>query len=112
MANAFTLDDLHAALDKKYGPFTFKAGRETFTLNQVLRISKEKRAVVKAQLQMLDEKRDELTEDEMLVILKAIVENIIEGDRSDRLFEVLDNDLAKVTVLFEKWVEHSQAGEA
>lgn len=112
MTNAFTLDDLNAALDKKYGPFIFKAGRETFTLNQVLRISKEKRAVVKAQLQMLDDKRNELTEDEMLIILKAVVENVIEGDKTDRLFEVLDNDLAKVTVLFEQWVEASQAGEA
>ena len=112
MTNAFTLDDLNNKLEEKYGPFVFTAGREKFVLNQVLRLSKEKRQVVKAQLETLDTKQSELEEDEMLAILKAVVENVIEGDKADRLFEVLDNDLVKVTILFERWVEGTKAGEA
>lgn len=112
MTNEFTLDDLNIALEKKYGPFVFTAGGEKFVLRQVLRLPKETREIVKAQLELLDEKRDELTEDDMLVILKAVVENVLEGNGADRLFNLLDNDLVKVTILFEKWVERTQAGEA
>lgn len=114
MTNAFTLDDLNKALQTKYAPFVFQSGREKFTLQQVLRLTKERREVVKAQLQLLDDKRDDLTEDEVLAVLKAVIENVIEGDstKAERLFEVLDNDLVKVSILFEKWVESAQAGEA
>jgi len=112
MANAFTLDDLNKALDTKYAPFVFQAGREKFTLQQVLRLPHEKRQIVRAQLQMLDDKKDELEEDEVMVILKAVVENVMSEDKADRLFEILDNDLVKVTILFEQWVGQTQVGEA
>lgn len=112
MTNAFTLDDLNKALEDKYAPFVFQSGREKFVLQQVLRLSKDKRDIVKAQLQMLEDKKNELDEDEILVILKAVIENVIEGDKADRLFEILDQDLVKVTILFEKWVSSSQVGEA
>lgn len=112
MTNEFTLDDLNVALEKKYGPFVFSAGGEKFVLRQVLRLPKNQRDIVKAQLETLDQKRDELSEDEMLAILKAVVGNVLEGYGADRLFDLLDNDLVKVTVLFEKWVERTQAGEA
>jgi hypothetical protein len=112
MTNEFTLDDLNVALEKKYGPFVFSAGGEKFVLRQVLRLPKNQRDIVKAQLETLDQKRDELSEDEMLAILKAVVSNVLEGYGADRLFDLLDNDLVKVTVLFEKWVERTQAGEA
>jgi hypothetical protein len=112
MANEFTLDDLNAALEKKYGPFVFAVGKEKFVLKQVLRLDKETRLTVKAQLQMLEDKKDELEEDDVMSILKAIIENVIEGDKADRLFELLDNDLVKVTILFEQWVGSAQPGEA
>lgn len=112
MSNAFTLDDLNKAIDQKYAPFVFQHGREKFVMRQVLRLPKDTRDIVKAQLMMLDEKKDELEEPDVLAILKAVVENVLEGDKADRLFDILENDLVKVTVLFEKWVESSQPGEA
>lgn len=112
MTNAFTLDDLNKAIESKYAPFVFQSGREKFVLQQVLRLPAETRKIVQAQLQMLDDKKDDLNEDEVKVILKAVVDNVLEGDKADRLFDILDNDLVKITVLFEKWVEHSQPGEA
>lgn len=112
MTNAFTLDDLNQALEEKYAPFVFQSGREKFVLQQVLRLPKNKRDIVKAQLQMLEDNKEELNEDEVLIILKAVIENVIEGGKADRLLEILDNDLVKLTILFEKWVSSSQVGEA
>lgn len=114
MTNAFTLDDLNKALETKYAPFVFQHGREKFVLQQVLRLPKETRKIVQTQLQMLDDKKAELDEAEILAVLQAVVANVLDGDaaKADRLFNILDNDLVKVTVLFERWVESTQAGEA
>lgn len=116
MTNAFTLDDLNKAIDEKYAPFVFQHGREKFVLQQVLRLPQTKREIVKAQLMMLDEKKDELEEAEVLAILKAVVENVLDSsgkdDKATKLFDILDNDLVKITVLFERWVSASQPGEA
>lgn len=112
MSNAFTLDDLNKALETKYAPFVFQHGREKFVLQQVLRLPKDVRKIVQAQLQVLQDKQGELEEDEVLAILKAVIDNVLDGHKADKLFDILDNDLAKVTVLFEKWVESSQPGEA
>lgn len=112
MSNAFTLDDLNNALEKKYAPFVFQAGRQKFTLIQILRLPKEQRDIVRAQLQTLDEQRDELNEDQVKAVLKAVLDYVVQDDKSDALLEVLNNDLVKLTILFEKWVESSQVGEA
>lgn len=111
MTNAFTLDDLNTALEKKYAPFVFSHGKDKFVLKQILRLSKEVRNTVKAQLEILENNKDELDEDEILAILKAVIENVMD-DNADKLFDILDNDLVKVTILFEKWIESSQVGEA
>lgn len=112
MTNAFTLDDLNQALEKKYGPFVFTAGKQTFAMTQVLRLPKEKRDIVRAQLESLDNAKDDLDEDEVFAILKAVLENVVEDDKAEALLKVLDNDLVKLTILFEKWAESTQAGEA
>lgn len=112
MTNAFTLDDLNKVLESKYGPFVFKAGKETFTMAQVLRLSKDARTEVKTLLQRLDEEKEELDEDETLEILKAVTRLVLVDNSADVLFDLLDNDLVKVTILFEQWVEKTQVGEA
>lgn len=112
MTNAFTLDDLNNALEKKYAPFVFQAGRQKFTLIQILRLPKDHRDIVRAQLQALDEQKDELNEDQVKAVLKAVLDYVVQDGKSDALLEVLNNDLVKLTILFEKWVESSQVGEA
>jgi hypothetical protein len=112
MSNAFTLDDLNKTLEKKYGPFVFKAGKETFTMVQVLRLPREKREVVKTLLQTLEDQKENLNEDQTLDILKEVTKNVLIDNSADDLFELLGNDLVKVTVLFEQWAESTQAGEA
>lgn len=112
MTNAFTLDDLNTALEKKYGAFVFQSGRQKFTLVQVLRLPKEQRQIVRAQLELLESQKDELSEDEILAVLKAVLDHVVQDDKSDALMEILGHDLVKVTILFEKWIESSQVGEA
>lgn len=112
MSNAFTLDDLNNALEKKYAPFVFQAGRQKFTLIQILRLPKEQRDIVRAQLQTLDDQKDELNEEQVKAVLKAVLDHVVQDGKSDALLEVLNNDLVKLTILFEKWVESSQVGEA
>lgn len=112
MTNAFTLDDLNNALEKKYAPFVFQAGRQKFTLVQVLRLPKEQRDIVRAQLQALDEQKDDLTEDEIRAVLTTVLDHVVQDDKSEALLEVLGHDLVKLTVLFEKWIESAHVGEA
>lgn len=111
MTNAFTLDDLNKAMVEKYKPWPFKAGRETFLLKQVLSLPKEQRQTLKAMFEKLQNNSD-LNEDEVMAILKAVLDYVVEGDKTERLLEVLDHDVAKVSILFEKWVEGTQVGEA
>lgn len=111
MTNAFTLDDLNKALDDKYKPFAFHAGKDKFSLKQVLSLPKEHRAIVKSMLEKLQDTKD-LDEDQALSILKAVLEYVVEDNKTDRLLEVLDHDIAKVTILFEAWAEGTSVGEA
>lgn len=112
MTNAFTLDDINQVLEDKYAPFVFQHGREKFTLKPILRLPKDARQTVRAQLQVLEDGKENMEEDEILDILKSIVAEVTDENKAERLFEILDNDLVKVTVLFEKWLEKTQAGEA
>lgn len=111
MTNAFTLDDLNNALVTKYAPFVFSAGKAKYTLKQVLALPKEKREVVKSQLKVLEDTKNELEEEEILAILKAVIQNVCDDD-VDKLFNLLDNDLVRVSILVEQWVGVTQAGEA
>lgn len=108
----FTLDDLNKAVSAKYKPWGFAAGRTKFSLKQVLALPKEQRDNVRAMLVKLDEKKNELEEDDILAIMKAVFDYVVEDDKADRLMEVLDNDLVKISVLFEAYMEGTQAGEA
>lgn len=111
MTNAFTLEDLNKALAEKYQPWVFQAGREKFSLKQVLSLPKEQRQEVKAMLEKLQD-TEGLDEDTVLAILKAVLEHVVEGGKTDKLLAVLDYDLAKISILFEKWTESTQVGEA
>lgn len=108
----FTLDDLNKALEAKYKPFVFTAGRNKFTLNQVLGLPKEQRSTVRTILETLENTKDELEEDAILESLKQVLSYVVEDDKVDKLFEVLEYDLVKVSVLFEAWLGSTQVGEA
>lgn len=108
----FTLDDLNKAVSAKYKPWGFSAGRTKFSLKQILSLPKEQRDIVRAMLVKLDEQKSDLEEDDILAIIKAVLDYVVEDDKAEKLMEVLDNDLVKVSVLFEAYMEGTQAGEA
>lgn len=108
----FTLDDLNNAVTAKYKPWGFTAGRSKFSLKQVLALPKEQRDIVRSMLQKLDDDKTDLEEDDILAIMKAVLEYVVMDDKTDKLLEVLDNDLVKVSVLFEAYMQGTQAGEA
>lgn len=108
----FTLDDLNRAVQAKYKPWAFTAGRTKFVLKQILSLPKEQREIVRAMLQKLDDEKNELTEENVFAILKAVLDYIVEDDKAEKLLEVLDNDLVKMSALFEAYMEGTQAGEA
>lgn len=108
----FTLDDLNKAVKAKYKPWGFTAGRTKFSLKQVLSLPREQRDIVRAMLKKMDDEKDDLSEDDILSILKAVLDYLVEDDKSDKLVETLDHDLVKVSALFEAYMEGTQAGEA
>ena len=108
----FTLDDLNNAVTAKYKPWGLTAGRSKFSLKQVLALPKEQRDIVRSMLQKLDDDKTDLEEDDILAIMKAVLEYVVMDDKTDKLLEVLDNDLVKVSVLFEAYMQGTQAGEA
>lgn len=108
----FTLDDLNKAVRAKFKPWIFSAGRTKFSLKQVLALPQEQRDIVRAMLKHLDDNKDELEENDIKSILKAVLEHVVEDDKTDKLLETLDNDLVKISVFFEAYMEGTQAGEA
>lgn len=108
----FTLDDLNKAVQAKYKPWGFSAGRSKFSLKQVLALPQEQRDTVRAMLKHLDDNKDELEENDIKSILKAVLEHVVEDDKTDKLLETLDNDLVKISVFFEAYMEGTQTGEA
>lgn len=112
MTNVFTLDDLNKAIEVKYAPFVFQAGKDKFTLQQVVRLPKASRDEVKVLIEALESNQEDLAEEQMTSVLGEIIKVICADSKGDRLLEILDNDVLKMTTLFEKWVESTQAGEA
>ncbi len=108
----FTLDDLNKAVSAKYKPWVFVAGRTKFSLKQVLSLPKEHRDNVRAMLAKLEAEQGNMDEDEVYAILKAVLEYLVEDDKTDKLLEVLDHDLVKVSALLEAYSSGTQAGEA
>lgn len=108
----FSLDDLNRALEAKYKPFVFTAGRNKFTLNQVLSLPKEQRTTVRAILESMENTKDTMEEEQILEALKQVLSYVVEDDKVDKLLEVLEYDLVKVSILFETWLGATQVGEA
>lgn len=111
MSNVFTLDSLNDELEKKYAPFEFQAGRDKFTLRQVLRLTKAERALVSEKLESIDE-NTEVTEDEAQEMLEFVLKTVTDNGKGEKLVAVLDHDLLKIKMLFDKWVTWTQPGEA
>lgn len=113
MTNAFTLDDLNAAIESKYAPFYFHAGDERFVLRQVLRLSATERSLVTGVLKELDSiGEDNVDEAQVLRNMERVLSIVTDNAKGPHLVDLLGHDLIRVQMLLEKWIEVTSAGEA
>jgi hypothetical protein len=107
--STFTLDDIVAAADKKYANVVIPFGDgDSVTLLNALRLKKEKRSE-------LIELQDALGEDDadQVELLSNGIRTVASDEAAaERLLEKVNGDLAVLAVLFEKYTEGTQAGEA
>lgn len=105
----FSLDDIRAAADKKYGHTEIPMGDgSSVRLVNALRLPKEKRdQLTSIQDQMSAEGADQVE------VLSSAVRLIAESDeQADRLLNALDGDLALLVQTFAFYTEGTEAGEA
>lgn len=107
--SAFTLDDIRAAAEAKYGSTDIKlsSGNEVRLLNP-LRLPKEKRAA----LQGLQEAMEAEGSDQEEELARAIHLIAATPAQADALLAEVDGDLALLATIFERYTEGAQVGEA
>lgn len=113
MTNVFTLDDIDKSLNEKYAPLVFQAGKTKFQIRQILRLTASEREAVVAKLEALQEtEEDQLSEDLIRDTMTFVLTVATADGKGDELIASLDGDLLRMKVLFERWMEDTQAGEA
>lgn len=118
MSNTITLDDLDAAVENQFAPLRFNSGSEEFVLRNVVRLSAKERETVLEALRTVEELRDvqpdagQVDVERVVSALETILKNITADGKGARLLKALGGDLTRCQVLFMKWVEVTQAGEA
>ncbi|MCK2242319.1 MULTISPECIES: phage tail assembly protein [unclassified Crossiella] len=109
---SFTLADLHAEMERQFGDFTYTTEAGPVRLRAVLRLPEADRSKVEQLLSSLDGSTTRTTNDTMAVMRHVLC---LCADQPDRLFTELDAQpeaAALVLVLFQRWAEHTQPGEA
>ncbi|TCC19962.1 phage tail assembly protein [Kribbella sindirgiensis] len=111
MSNSFTLDDIRAAAEAKYGavPITLSDGSVCKLLNP-LRLSKEKRAKL---TELSKENKDAESVDDSQEQLEGTIRIVAErAVLAEQLIEEVGGDLAVLATILEKYNEGAQVGEA
>ncbi|MGV9312588.1 phage tail assembly protein [Streptomyces sp. NPDC003691] len=105
---SYTLDDIRAAADRKYGSTDIQTGDEMVRLLNPLRLPKSKRDVLLGlQEQMV---RDDADQAELLS--QAIRTVAASETAADSLLAAIDGDLAVLAEVFGRYGDNTQAGEA
>ncbi|MGW8743553.1 phage tail assembly protein [Streptomyces sp. NPDC055794] len=105
---SFSLDDIRAAAERKYGSTDITFGDEKVRLLNPLRLSKTRReALAKLQDQMGKDDVDQAD------ALADAIRTIAESDQAaEKLLTAVDMDLAILAEIFGHYGESTQAGEA
>lgn len=112
MSNVYSMKQLKDDLDRKYGPLVFETDEDVFELRQVIRLREAERNDVVEALKSL-EGRDEnsIQEIEMREILEFVLKTAV-GAKGEAFVSLFEGDLVALQEVFQKWIEHTQAGEA
>ncbi|MEU6056985.1 phage tail assembly protein [Streptomyces sp. NPDC047097] len=103
----FTLDDIRAAADARYGSTDIEIDPETtVVLRNPLRLSKEERTELAALQDKLDgDDQGDVLADAIRLVAKS-------KPAAEKLITQLDGDLALLAQVFESYSKGTQAGEA
>lgn len=108
MSTPMTLDDIRAAAEAKYGSLDIQLPDVTVKLLNPLRMTKKNRDALMAIQTRLGE--DDADQEALLKeALNLVAEN---GPQAKALLKAVGDDLASLAVIFERYVEGTQAGEA
>lgn len=109
----FTLDDIRAAAEKKYGNFKVEiGGGEVVELRNALRLAKDERKELNRLQSDLDqdgEDEDADQGDSMAKVLRLVASDT---KQADKLIAAIGDDLTVLAELFSQYVEATQPGEA
>lgn len=106
---SFTLDDIRAAAEKKYGSTDINIGDgEVVTLLNPLRLPKLKRDALNG----IGKRLEEDDADQAEVLADALRAAAASATKVEKLIEMIGGDLAVMMELFENYMDSTQAGEA
>lgn len=108
---SYTLDDIRAAADAKYGSTDIELDEKTTVhLLNPLRLPKDKRAELMRIQDVLDKDGSDVDQEEALTNALRLVAD--HPKKADALIKAVDGDLAVLASIFETYVKGTQAGEA
>ncbi|MGA5019249.1 phage tail assembly protein [Streptomyces griseoincarnatus] len=105
---SFSLDDIRAAAERKYGSTDITIGEDVVRLLNPLRLSKARRDALLAL-------QDEMGKDDadQAELLSQAIRTIAESEKAaDKLLEAVGGDLAILAEIFGHYGESTQVGEA
>jgi len=106
----FTLDDIRAAAEAKYGSTDIEVDGEVIRLSNPLRLSADRRSeLLRVQKALAD--GDENT-DQVRLLSEAIKIVAASPEGAEQLLVAIDGDLAILIEVFGAYSEGTQAGEA
>ncbi|MEU7030048.1 phage tail assembly protein [Streptomyces sp. NPDC046275] len=105
---SFSLDDIRAAAERKYGSTDITFGEDVVRLLNPLRLPKARRdALLALQEEMGKEDNDQAD------LLARAIRTIAESEKAaDKLLAAVDGDLAILAEIFGHYGESTQVGEA
>jgi hypothetical protein len=113
MTTRYTLDQLRADVEAKYGPFVLELGPEqTVVLQPILRLDHDARAQFDDRLRELNALQDDGADLAAVSDAIAAMLRIAAGGHADRLFAVLPDEPAFLLELFERYQARTMPGEA
>src|SRR5690606_6511723 len=106
---SYTLDDIRAAADAKYGSTDIELDEKTTVhLLNPLRLPKDKRAELMKIQDVLDQDGSDVDQEEALTNALRLVAD--HPKKADALIKAVDGDLAVLASIFETYVKGTQAG--
>ena len=107
----FSLDDIRAAADAKYGSTDIQVDEKTtVSLLNPLRLSKEKRDELSSLQNKLDSEDEDVDQEQVLAdAIRLVADN---DKKVDVLLKAVGGDLALLAQIFETYGKGAQVGEA